>query len=238
MIYPEFKDKVIMVTGAAGGIGSKLVERFEACGAVVYGTDIVESKQQHFIRGDISDTAFQKSWLKDVLEKEGRVDVLINNAGVCPRTALSDITEDEWRRVIDINLTATFFLSQICIEQMISQKSGVIINLASLAGKVGGIAVGAHYSASKAAIACLTKTLARSGAGHGVRVNAVAPGVIDTDITSAATPQQREAFKTTIPMGRIGDADEVVRPIMFLVSAEASYITGATLDINGGLLMD
>jgi 3-oxoacyl-[acyl-carrier protein] reductase len=238
MIYPEFEDKVVMVTGAAGGIGSKLVQRFEDCGAIVYGTDIVASKQQHFIRGDISDMAFQKAWLKEVLANEGRVDVLINNAGVCPRTALSDITEDEWRRVIDINLTATFFLSQICIEQMIGQKSGAIINLASLAGKVGGIAVGAHYSASKAAIACLTKTLARSGAGHGVRVNAVAPGVIDTDITSAATPQQREAFKTTIPMGRIGDADEVVSPIMFLASSEASYITGATLDINGGLLMD
>lgn len=238
MIYPEFKDKVIMITGAAGGIGTRLVEQFEACGAIVYGTDIAVADRQRFTRGDISDIGFQREWLAEVSRKAGRVDVLINNAGVCPRTALKDITEEEWRMVMDVNLTATFFLSQICIEQMIGQKSGVIINLASLAGKVGGIAVGAHYSASKAAIACLTKTLARNGAGHGVRANAVAPGIIDTDITRASTPQQIDTFKTTIPMGRIGDADEVVGPIMFLASSEASYITGATLDINGGLLMD
>ena len=113
-----------------------------------------------------------------------------------------------------------------------------MVNLASMAGKVGGIAVGAHYSASKAALGCLTKSLARCGAPYGIRVNAVAPGVIDTEITKGASPEQMEGFRKSIPLGRIGRIAEVVEPILFLLSDSASYMTGVTIDINGGLLMD
>ena len=234
----EFKNKAVLITGAAGGIGKELCARFDACGALVYPTDIVKTDSPRFLQGDISDPEFINDYVERVLNEAGSIDILINNAGICPRTDLLDITLEEWRKVLDVNLTAAFLLSQACLKTMIEQRSGVIINLASLAGKVGGIAVGAHYSASKAAIVCLTKTLARKGAPYGVRVNAVAPGVIDTDITRAAPAGQIENFKRTIPLGRIGNAGEVAGPVLFLASGAASYITGVTLDINGGLLMD
>ncbi|MHB9038753.1 MAG: SDR family NAD(P)-dependent oxidoreductase [Armatimonadota bacterium] len=238
MTYADIKDKVVMITGAAGGIGAGLCDRFNSLGARVYSTDIAGTDRPRFTQGDISDQSFRALWVQEVLGKEGRIDVLVNNAGICPRTALPDVTVAEWNKVLDINLTSAFALSQMVVDEMIRQRSGAIINLASMAGKIGGIAVGAHYSASKAGIICLTKTLARHAAPHGVRVNAVAPGIIDTDITRAATPEQVEGFKNTIPLGRVGSVDEVVAPIVFLASSEASYITGSVIDVNGGLLMD
>lgn len=234
----EFKDKVVLITGAAGGIGRELCEEFAARGALVYKTDIVKLAEPHFIAGDISEPEFVRECVRFVLDDAGRIDILINNAGICLRTSLLDITVEEWRNVLDVNLTSTFLLSQLCLGKMIEQRSGSIVNLSSVAGKVGGIAVGAHYSASKAAISCLTKTFARYGAPYGVRVNAVAPGIIDTVITRAAGAEKIESLRQTIPLGRIGDAGEVAKPIIFLASDQASYITGVTLDINGGLLMD
>ncbi len=172
------------------------------------------------------------------MDEVHRLDVLVNSAGICPRTALPDITAEEWKMVLDVNLTSVFLLSQACMEPMKRQRSGAIVNLASLAGKVGGIAVGAHYSASKAAMICLTKTLARYGAAHGVRVNAVAPGVINTEMTGLASAEVQESLLKTIPVGRFGEAGEVAEAICFLASHAASYITGTTLDVNGGLLME
>ena len=238
MTGDEFKDAVVLITGAAGAIGRTICSRFDTCGARVYRTDLVPIDSPRFIQGDLSDAAFPRQCLQRVIDDAGRIDILVNNAGICPRTAIPEITVEEWRHVMDVNLLSAFLLSQACIEVMVKQRAGVIINLASLAGKVGGIAVGAHYSASKAALVCLTKTLARHGAPCGVRVNAVAPGVIDTDITRAAMPEQRVEFLKTIPMGRIADPAEVAGPVLFLCSQDASYITGVTLDVNGGLLMD
>ena len=123
------------------------------------------------------------------------------------------------------------------MEIMIGQKSGSIVNLSSLAGKIGGIAVGAHYSASKAAIECLTKTLAKTGAPHGVRVNAVAPGIIDTVLQDALTPKQIENHLSNIPMGRMGTPEEVACIILMLASSVTSYVTGINIDVNGGLYM-
>jgi 3-oxoacyl-[acyl-carrier protein] reductase len=150
---------------------------------------------------------------------------------------LSDISFDEWRKVMDVNLTSIFFLSQVVLEIMIKNKSGAIVNLASLAGQIGGIAVGAHYSASKAAIECLTKTFAKNGAPYGIRVNAVAPGIIDTEIHSKSTPEQLEQYKRSIPLGRMGTPEEVANIILVLASDLASYLTGTTIDINGGQRM-
>lgn len=234
----DFQGAVVLITGATGGIGAATCAAFEARGAIVYGADLRPVAGPRFIAGDIADPTFLRSCLDRILSEAGRLDVLVNNAGVCPRTALPDITAEEWRQVLDINLTAAFLLSQACMAVMIRQKSGAIVNLASLAGKVGGIAVGAHYSASKAALACLTKTLARYGAPHGVRVNAVAPGVIDTEMTRAASPEAQAALLKTIPVGCFGKPDDVADAICFLASREASYIVGTTLDINGGLLME
>ena len=237
MTYSEFKDKVVLVTGASGGIGSAVCREFLSAEAKVYQTDIVGTNNPGFIQGDISDTAFIRNLVDEVVEKEGRIDILVNNAGICPRTSILNITPEEWRKVMDVNLTSTFFLSQAVIEIMIKNNSGAIVNLASIAGKIGGIAVGAHYSASKAAIECLTKTFAKFGAPYGIRVNAVAPGVIDTDIHKTATPEQLEQYYKLIPLGRMGTPKEVADVILMLASGQASYLTGAVIDINGGQRM-
>ena len=237
MVFSEFNNKVVLITGAKGGIGSALCREFSKYKAIVYQTDIQHSEDQNFIQGDISDEAFIRKLVKQITDKEGRIDILVNNAGVCPRTDLMDISFDEWRKVMDINLTSVFFLSQAVMKIMMENRSGAIVNLASMAGQVGGIAVGAHYSASKAAIECLTKTFAKKGAPHGVRVNAVAPGVIDTDIHKESTTQQLEGYMQSIPLGRMGTPEEVAKIILVLASDLASYVTGTTIDINGGQKM-
>jgi 3-oxoacyl-[acyl-carrier protein] reductase len=234
----HLNESVVLITGANGGIGRAVCTRFENEGACVYKTDAMDSTEARFIKGDLLDPAFPQQCLQQVIEEAGRIDILVNGAGICPRTALPDILRDEWDKVMNINLTSVFQLSQVCMDAMVKRKQGVIINIASLAGKVGGIAVGAHYSASKAALVCLTKTLARYGAPHGVRVNAVAPGVIDTAITRDASDEEQKRLLASIPLGRFGLPDEVAGAILFLASQDASYITGATLDINGGVLMD
>lgn len=237
MVFSEFNNKVVLVTGATGGIGGAVCEEFAKHKAIVYQTDIQHSENLNFIQGDISDQKFIEELVKEVSDREGRIDVLINNAGICPRTDVFDITPDEWSKVMDINLASVFFLSQAVLKVMISNNHGSIVNLASLAGQVGGIAVGAHYSASKAAIECLTKTFARKGASHGIRVNAIAPGVIDTDIHKETTKEQIEHYLQTIPMGRKGTPGEVANMILVLASDLASYVTGTTIDVNGGLKM-
>jgi 3-oxoacyl-[acyl-carrier protein] reductase len=237
MIFPEFKNRVVLVTGGTGGIGSAVCNEFEKNNAIVYQTDIQNSVEPNFIQGDVTDKRFIEALVKQIVDKEGRIDVLVNNAGICPRTDVLDISLDEWRNVMEINLDSVFFLSQAVLKIMTVNNSGVIVNLASLAGQVGGIAVGAHYSASKAAIECLTKTLARKGASHGVRVNAVAPGVIDTDIHKESTKEQLDQYMQSIPLGRMGTPEEVAKMILVLASDLASYVTGTTIDINGGQKM-
>lgn len=241
----NFTGKVVLITGAAGGIGRATWRKFEEHGATVYATDIAgcpedveEGGKARFIPGDLSDPVFIQRCVQDVLERERHIDILVNNAGICPRTPLPDISLSEWRKVLDINLTVPFQLSRECLKTMAEQKSGSIVNITSLAGKTGGIAVGAHYSASKAALACITKTMALYGAPCGVRVNAVAPGIVDTAINRAASDEQRENYIRNIPLGYFASPEEIAGPVLFLSSEDASYITGAVLDVNGGFLMD
>lgn len=237
MVFSEFNNKIVLVTGAAGGIGSAVVRGFMNYNARVYKTDLKNMDDPGFIQGDISDPEFIKHLVNNIVDKEGRIDILVNNAGICPRTPVMEISVEEWRNVMDINLTSFFQLSQAVMAVMIRNKSGAIINLASLAGKIGGITVGAHYSASKAAIECITKTFAKTGAQYGIRVNAVAPGVIDTEIHEKSTPAQMEEYIKAIPMGRMGKPEEVANMILVLASELSSYITGLTIDINGGQRM-
>ena len=237
MKFSEFNNKVVLITGASGGIGSTVTAKFIESGAKVYGTDISGSDNPYFIKGDLSDPDFLTSLVNQVMEREGRIDILVNNAGICPRTAVKDVTHAEWAKVLDINLTATFFLSQAILDIMINQKSGVIVNLTSIAGKNGGTTVGAHYSASKAAIDCLTKTLAKIGAPNGVRVNALSPGIIATHMQDTVTAEQMDQFHRTIPMKRLGTPEEVAGMILVLASDLTSYVTGTSLNIDGGLYM-
>ena len=234
----EFSEKVVVITGTAGDIGRQVARTFGDRGAEVYQTDIRELDVPNFTSGDISSPEFVSDWITKVVDETGRIDVLVNSAAICPRTPLMQITADQWDQVLGVNLRSTFLVSQAVMKTMLAQEDGAIVNLASLAGKVGGIAVGAHYSASKIAITALTKALARTGAPCGVRANAVAPGIIDNAMGTSAGPEAVEKQRQSIPMQRLGSVDEVVQPILFLASSAASYVTGTTLDINGGMLMD
>jgi 3-oxoacyl-[acyl-carrier protein] reductase len=173
-----------------------------------------------------------------VVKEFGRIDILVNNAGICQVTPVDQIEEKDWDRMFAVNVKGVFLCSKAVMGFMMKQKSGKIINLGSLAGKVGGIATGAHYAATKAAVLCFTKSLAKFLGPHGIRVNALAPGVIETDMTRMITGGDWRNFLATIPLGRIGDVKEVAKVAVFLASDDSSYLTGETIDINGGQFMD
>jgi 3-oxoacyl-[acyl-carrier protein] reductase len=174
-----------------------------------------------------------------VLREYGRIDILVNNAGICQVVpSVEEIKEEDWDRVLAVNLKGVFLCAKAVMGIMKKQKAGKIINMGSLAGKVGGIATGAHYAASKAAVMCLTKSLAKELGPYGVHVNAIAPGVIETDMTQMITGGDWQAYLSTIPLGRIGVVDEVAKVALFLASDEASYLTGEIIDVNGGQFMD
>ena len=236
-MFSDLKNKVVIVTGAAGGIGGALVTELTKCEAKVYGTDISGKTGNNFFQGDITDQSFINYMVDDIIRKQGRIDVLVNNAGIYLRTPVKDITKEEWENLMDINLTSVFLLTQKVIGIMIKQQSGSIVSLASVAGKVGGLIAGAHYAASKAAIECLTKSLAKLGAPHGVRVNAVAPGIIDTSMQDGVPVAQMDFLMKSIPMGRLGTPLEVANAIMFLASDMSSYMTGQNISVNGGTYM-
>ena len=187
---------------------------------------------------DLTDIDQIRTLISAIHKKYQHIDVLINCAGICRETSVPDIKPEEWDLVMTINLRSVFFLCQEVLKVMTPRKSGRIINIASAAGKVGGIAVGAHYSASKAAIMCLTKTLALYAAPYQIQVNCVCPGPVETDMTASWSDEVNVAFKERIPLKRYATPEETAEAILFLASNRAKYITGEILDINGGLIMD
>lgn len=245
------KDKVVVVTGAAAGLGKTIAIAFAREKAKVIAVDInlqglndldtcfkKERLDGIVMQADISLVDEIDTVIQSVLSTYNGVDILINNAGICPRTNLEDIDEEEWDRVLAVNLRAAFSLSQKVLPAMKENRYGRIINIVSGAGKVGGFQVGAHYAASKAGLICLTKTLARYAASFGINVNAVSPGVVETEMTNSVSPDQIEAYRQSIPLGRIGQPQEVANAVLFLASEAASYITGEITDVNGGFIMD
>ena len=177
-------------------------------------------------------------WLIKCVQAFGRIDILVNNAGICQVTTVENMTEEDWDRVMAVNLKGVFLCSKTVMGVMKKQRSGRIVNMGSISGKVGGIATGANYSVSKAGVMCFTKALARELAPYGITVNAVAPGVIETDMTRGITQGDFTDYIKSIPLGAIGSVEDVAYAVAFLVSEEARYITGEILDVNGGMLMD
>jgi 3-oxoacyl-[acyl-carrier protein] reductase len=166
------------------------------------------------------------------------LDILINNAGICPVSAFSQISVSEWDQVLAVNLKGAFLCCQAALPHLKqSGRQGRIVNVASVAGQMGGLAVGAHYAAAKAGLIGLSKSLARLLAPDGVTVNCVAPGTTDTDLIASWSEATRASIQTQIPLGRFAQPGEIAEAICFLVSDEAAFITGATLDVNGGLWM-
>jgi 3-oxoacyl-[acyl-carrier protein] reductase len=248
----KFQGKVSIVTGGGAGIGEAIALAFAREGAHVAIWDLdgnraekVSSTIQEMghksiaIQMSVANAREVNASVQRVLREYGRIDILINNAGICQVVpSLEEIKEEDWDRVLAVNLKGVFLCSKAVMGIMKKQKAGKIINMGSLAGKVGGIATGAHYAASKAAVMCLTKSLAKELGPYGVHVNAIAPGVIETDMTQMITGGDWRAYLSTIPLGRIGVVDEVAKVALFLASDEASYLTGEIIDVNGGQFMD
>jgi 3-oxoacyl-[acyl-carrier protein] reductase len=244
--------KVSIVTGGAAGIGEATALALAREGAHVAVLDLDGRRAEMVsaaireigrksipIRVDVSSSEEVDHSVQRVLKEFGRIDILVNNAGICQVvSSIEKITEQDWDRMLAINLKGVFLFSKAVMGIMKGQKSGKIINMGSLAGKVGGIATGAHYAASKAGVLCFTKSLAKELAPFGVHVNAIAPGVIETDMTRMITGGDWENYLSIIPLGRIGLVEELAKVVVFLASDDASYITGEIIDVNGGQFMD
>lgn len=240
--------KVALVTGGSRGIGAQIVETFLENGAVVHsfsrspgeGLERLQAEYgaarltHHSV--DVADEQAVSAAVAAVLEQSGRVDVLVNNAGITRDGLIMRMSAEDWRSVMDVNLASAFLTSKALSRPMIKQRGGAIINITSVVGLTGN-AGQANYAASKAGMIGLTKSLAREVASRNVRVNAVAPGFIETEMTDRLNDSQREALQSQIPMGRIGSAAEVARVCVFLASDMASYITGEVITVGGGLAM-
>jgi len=247
----DFQDKIVVITGGAGGIGRAAAQIMGRQGARLFITDVGHEAGEEavaswrrggidasFIPADLTDVARIRALFRSVEEQAGHVDVLVTCAGISSLTRAPDISPEEWDRMFAINLKAAFFCCQEALRTMVKRKQGKIVTIASAAAKIGGVAVGAHYSASKAGIICLTKSLALYGAPFGINVNCVCPGPTETAMTDAWGQAINKEFASKIPFKRYGTPEEIAEVIAFLASDRASYLTGETVDVNGGLVMD
>jgi len=240
--------RVAIVTGAGQGIGREIAKALAGGGDTVVVADMdgaaAERSAQEIVHGggaaygittDVTDVAGMRAAFAKALEKFGRIDVLVNNAGILQSTPVEDITPEEWDRVLSVNLRGTFFACQAVLPAMKKAGYGRIVNIASLAGRNGGIATGMAYSASKAGVVGLTRGLASRLAKFSITVNAVAPGTTATPMIRQWTPEQIRGLEQGIPLGRLGRPEEIATAVKFLCSDDAAFITGAVLDINGGV---
>lgn len=236
-----------LVTGASRGIGAAIATALAGAGATVVGTatsgpgaeGISETLGDHG-RGivlDIADDTSVQAALADMQAREGHPTVLVNNAGITRDNLLMRMKPDEWDDVIATNLSGVFRLCKACLRGMIKAKKGRIVNIASVIGVMGN-AGQSNYAAAKAGIIGFSKSLAREIGSRNITVNVVAPGFIDTDMTRALPDPQRDAMLEQIPLARLGAGDDIAAAVLFLASPAAAYITGETLHVNGGMLMD
>jgi 3-oxoacyl-[acyl-carrier protein] reductase len=239
--------KKALVTGASRGIGKVIAERFLAEGAQVWGLDIKEPDdlkerisrsggKLRWISADIGNFPETEGLIEQYLKEAGGFDILVNNAGITRDNLSFRMSLDDFRKVLDINLTAAFVIARTVGRDMIRRRQGSIINMSSVVG-IHGNGGQANYAASKAGLIGLTKSLARETASRGVRVNAIAPGFIDSDMTRAIPEEAREKMLGQIPLKRMGDAKDIAEAALFLASDGSSYITGQVLAVDGGLFI-
>jgi 3-oxoacyl-[acyl-carrier protein] reductase len=249
----SFKEKVAVVTGGASGIGAATVRSLLSKGALVVAADTnaealksMEEQLKDFkesfqpLAVNVASEANVNRMIENTLSRFGGIDMLVNNAGISPKHEgkklnLWEMSVSEWDQVMAVNIRGVFLCCHAAVPKMIERGGGAIVNLSSLAAKVGSVITGSHYVISKAGVVGLTKILAREVAEYHIRVNAVAPGRIDTPMIWDVPPEVNERYKESIPLKRLGSPEEVSDGIIFLLSDKAAYITGQVLDINGGL---
>jgi len=252
-MYEDLKGKVAIITGARRGMGKADAVSFAKNGAKVTVADISQEECQLVVdeieknggealavKCDVTNEKEIEEMVEKTVEKFGKVDILVNNAGICQFKPFLELTGEEWQKTLDINLKGYFLCAKACAKEMIKQKSGVIVNIASIVmGQIGkGMAGLAHYSASKGGIAALTKTLALELAPYNIRVNVIAPGAIDTPMAASAKTDQKVLEQTLamIPLRRMGKPEEIANTVLFLSSEASSYITGSIVVVDGGWL--
>ena len=244
----KLTQQVALVTGAARGIGREIAYQLARNGAKVVLSDImpeVHDTMAHFktegfevsaVTGDVSKMEEAKAAVEYVLKEFGRLDILVNNAGITRDNLLLRMPEEDWDKVIAINLKGTFNLTKSSVKTMIKQRSGKIVNIASVIGQIGNSGQ-ANYSASKAGVIAFTKSIAKELGSRGIRVNAVAPGFIQSKMTEVLPEEARKNLLGQIPLGRLGLPENVAKAVLFLVSDDADYITGQVLNVDGGMVM-
>jgi 3-oxoacyl-[acyl-carrier protein] reductase len=244
----RLEGKAALVTGGSRGIGAAIALRLAAEGAAVavnyagskeaadavVAAIVSDGGQAVALRGDVCDPAACSALVAGTLEAFGRLDILINNAGITRDGLLVRMSDDDWDSVIGTNLTGVFSMSRAAAKVMMKARTGCIVNITSVVGMMGN-AGQANYAAAKAGVIGLTKTIARELASRHVRCNAVAPGFISTDMTNKLSDDQRDAIACTIALGRLGSANDVAAAVSFLASDDAAYITGQTLAVDGGM---
>ncbi len=241
--------KTALITGASRGIGRAIALRFASEGASVVLADTLDAGdvagkvnrsggRALSFRVDITDSAAVRRVVAESLEAFGSIDILVNNAGIIARGTILELTEETWKRVLDVNVNGAFHCCQAVIPSMVRHRFGRILNITSVAGKTGDITAAPVYGASKGAINAFTKSLARQLAEFGITANAIAPHAIETDMSGQWSAEKRAEVIRGIPLRRLGRPDEVAEAAVFLVSDGAAFITGEILDLNGGFFMD
>lgn len=246
-----FKNKTVVVTGGSRGIGRSIATIFARKGANVAIVGLKDLGALHDTEqllkssggkvvaqcGDVANYNFCDFFTNHVVEQCGSVDILINCAGIISRSDWTSINEDDWNRVLDVNLTGAFNMSRCVLPLMIDQRFGRIVNVTSQMAHMVHVAAAPSYEVSKAGLTALTRHLAAKVATFGICVNAIAPGSINTDLPKSMTENQRKLICDKIPMGRLGEPEEVANCVLFLASSESSYVTGSVLHVNGGSYM-
>jgi 3-oxoacyl-[acyl-carrier protein] reductase len=246
----DFKDKVVLVTGGSRGIGRACAVAFARRGASVVlsyaGNEAAANEALKLVeqvggkgkavRFDVADTKACGEAVEAIVKEQGRLDVLVNNAGVAIDGLVMRLKDEDWDKQLDTNLKGAFALIRAASRPMMKQRAGAVINLTSIVGEMGNAGQSA-YSASKAGLIGLTKSIARELASRNIRVNAVSPGFIDTDMTAGIPEESRKKLVDSIPLARLGAVEDIANAVVFLASDQAAYITGEVLKVNGGMFM-
>ena len=243
----DFKGQVTLVTGGTAGIGKTIAAEFARFGSkvVIFGTndergakavEEIGPENAFYFKVDVASFSQTESAIKNVQETIGPIDILINNAGITKDQLMLKMTEDDWDSVMDINVKSCFNTSKAVMRSMLKARKGVIVNISSVIGLIGN-AGQANYAASKSAMIGFTKSVAKEVASRNIRVNCIAPGFIETKMTDAMTETAKAATLASIPMGKMGSAEDVANAALFLASPMASYITGQVLVVDGGMVM-